>query len=94
MMSLETTGWKTKRYDDGREVLLKTVHCDNLKQSFELAHRIATAMIGTEAEKDFSVSADPTAVFVVLHAYSKDSLPLEYNEIAKHLDIVTNAHTN
>jgi hypothetical protein len=87
-MSSEDSAWKTKRYDDGQEVMLKTVRCDNLKQSFNFAYSIAEAMIGTSVEKDFSVSADPTAVFIVLHAYSKSALPPDYILIAEKLDSI------
>jgi hypothetical protein len=89
-MTTEATTWKVKRYDDGQEVMLKSVRCDNLKQSFELAYHVAEAMIGTGVEKDFSVSADPTAAFIVLHAYSKNELPSEYALVAEKLDSVLN----
>lgn len=90
-MSAETATWKTKRYDDGQEVMLKTVRCNNLKQSFDLAYRVAASLVGTDVEKDFSVSADPTALFIVLHAYSKSALPPGYVLITEKLDSILNA---
>lgn len=83
--------WRTKRYDDGQEVLLRTVHCDSLTHSFRLAHNVAESLLGTIAEKDFSISADPTALFIVLHAYSKGILPSEYSHIAATIDKVLDA---
>ena len=89
-MSSEVAAWRTKRYDDGQEVMLKTVRCDGLQQSYDLAYKVAESLVGTEAEKDFSVSVDPTALFIVLHAYSKNKLPPEYTLIAERLDLILN----
>ena len=80
------SNWHTKLYDDGQEVLLRTVQVDNLQQAFNCAYRVAEIMIGTDAEKDFSVSADPTSVFVVLHAYNKGRLPVAYQQLAERID--------
>lgn len=89
-MSSEDAAWKTKRYDDGQEVKLKTVRCDGLKRSYDLAYKVAESLVDTEVEKDFSVSADPTALFIVLHAYSKNAMPSEYNRIAEKIDLILN----
>ena len=77
-----TTNWHVEQQDDGKEVMMLTVRTDGLNESFDYAYRIAELMADTEAKKDFSVSADPTAVSVVLHAYDKGSLPAKYRELA------------
>lgn len=79
------TGWHVEQQDDGKEVMLLTVRTNGLKESFDYAYRIAESMIGTEAEKDFSVSANPVAVSVVLHAYNKGSLPVDYRKLADNI---------
>lgn len=87
-MNVVTSEWVLKSPDHGREILAKTVKLHNLRQSYACAYAIAEALVGSEAEKDFSVSADPMSVFIVLHAYNKGPVTTFYTAIAEQLDKV------